>query len=61
MVRKIRAVVEMGRSTQEEFIDLPEGWDEMSEAEQAEELTEYAVTLQNNFAPCSAQVVEVED
>lgn len=61
MARKIRATVECGLQDFEEFYDLPDGWDGWSKKEQNDYLAETAVTMQNNIAPCGADVVEVED
>lgn len=61
MTRKIRAYVEMGTDHVEEILDLPENWDDMTQEEQDEYLTETAVTLQNNEAPCGAEVIETDE
>lgn len=61
MKRMIKSVVEAGMDTIEDYFDLPDGWDEMSPEAQRKYLTDTAVDHQNNVAPCSAQVVEVED
>lgn len=59
MVRKIRSMVETPFHEDTEFFDLPENWDEMTEAAQDNYLAEIAVEHQNNVAPCGARVVEV--
>lgn len=60
-VRKIRSLVEYGTETDEDILDLPDGWDDWTEKQQDDFLTECAVTHQNNVAPCGAEVVEVEE
>jgi hypothetical protein len=61
MARKIRAYVEMGTNHVEEILDLPENWDDMPQEEQDAYLVETAVTLQNNEAPCGAEVFETDE
>jgi hypothetical protein len=65
MAKKIRVTVEFpfaGVTDIEEYYDLPDGWDEMSEKEQDAHLTDLAVAeLENSGVGSGASVVEVPD
>lgn len=58
----IRSSVEPDRGeTSIEYHQLPDNWNDMSEAEQESLLVDIAVTHQTNVAPCGAGVVDVDD
>lgn len=64
MARRIRVTVEFpfaGVSPIEEYYDLPDGWDAMTEKQQDAVLTDMAVTeLQNTGVGSGASVVDDE-
>lgn len=60
-MRLIRSIVEPPGDISTEYYELPDDWDDMTETQQDNYLTETAVTHQTNVAPCGASVVDVDD
>jgi hypothetical protein len=55
----IRTTVECGWELDEEFYSIPRAkWDAMTPEQREADMTDAAVDHQNNFAPCSAAVVD---
>lgn len=43
------------------YYDVPDRWDEMTEAERDREITESAVEFRESVASCGGWIIEVED
>lgn len=64
MSRRIRISCEVnfaGCDIEDEYEELPEDWDEMSEKARQDYLTELAVNALSNYASSSACVVDEND
>jgi hypothetical protein len=62
MPRKIRVSVEIySHDPADEYHDLPEGWDELTEEQQDGHLTQWAQESLLNAAGSGAEVVEVDE
>lgn len=60
MARRIKVYLSIGyqTATHTDYLDLPDGWDEMTEEEREKELDEIATDFRDNLTEFSAEVVD---
>lgn len=61
MKQMIKVIVEGVGSAGVAFFDVPDGWSDMSPAEQEDEICQAAIEHRENVASCGGVLVEVED